>query len=78
MTEDVQRSLGRIEGILEGIREEQKRIADELEVHTVADAVNFLALNTTLSSITGARKTTILWASGVSGALVALIEVILR
>jgi hypothetical protein len=73
--DELQRALGKIEGLLEGIAREQERVANELSAHTAADAINFKALSDSLNRITGSRKMTAAWASGVSAVIVALAEV---
>jgi len=74
--DDVQRSLGKIEGLLEGIKAEQLRVAEQLEAHTAADAINFASLQQALASITGSKRTTVLWATLTSSAVVGLIQTV--
>jgi hypothetical protein len=63
---DVQRSLGRLEGLLEGVLASQARVEQQLALHTEQDAENFDALKESISEISGSRKIAAKWAAAVS------------
>ena len=67
MTDDVQRSLGRIEGALKVIQEGIAGIADRLQLHAEDDTAKFAALDTRMR---GVERRQSYWAGAIALAVI--------
>jgi len=73
--DELQRALGKIEGLLEGIAREQERVADSLTEHTAADSVNFAALSEALTRLAGSKRIAAQWGAGLGAVVAGVVEV---